>query len=115
MVSFKQAFLASGAIQAILLLGLPMQNNAALSNVPGGKPHATKCPFHTPKDQIKINNMPHLPERTLIKTVHFLSRKLLQNGGTDSSNPLVKLASFPIYFGDVAWGALDTTVCWPLF
>ena len=70
-----------------------------------------KCPFFTPQDNVKFDNMPGLPERVLIRSMHFLERKLIQKGGRKSLNPIVRLASTISYYVDFAWFGIDHQVC----
>ncbi len=73
-------------------------------------PYQRKCPFVLPQDSVKINNLPSIQERVLIRTFHFLQRKLVQWGALKSWNPIVKLLSLIFYAVDLAWAGIDKEV-----
>jgi hypothetical protein len=91
----------------IALLALSSGKVAAFGSSP--TKFDRKCPFSTPKDNIKFTNKVSLPKRTYYRCMQFVQRKFAEKGGPYSKNPLVRIIGAPFYWIDAFYGGVINT------
>lgn len=68
-----------------------------------------KCPFHTLKDNVTFTNKVSLPKETYYRIMQVIQRKFAENGGPNSSNPLVRMVGAP-FTGSMQCMVLPSTL-----
>ena len=69
-----------------------------------------RCPFYVPSDNVEFNNKPSLPMSLLLRSTHYVQRKVAQAGGLNSDKKLVRSLANALYTLDAILMFKDSKV-----